>query len=172
MSYRKIFIALIVFSLFIALFGCSKLALTPSIFEDAEEGVLSLEPDNIVIGPGKDFEIDVKVASVTELKGYSVFLSYDPDLLSLQGVTEGPFLSSESDTFFHKSIDNDKGNVLVDCSILGTALGVSGEGILATLSFNSLDSGDTNPAFKLVKIRDTENQEIKAAKSNVAIKCR
>jgi hypothetical protein len=172
MSYRKILVALIVFSLFITLFGCSKLALTPPVFEGEEEGVLYLEPDNIVITPGRDFEIDLKVASVTELKGYSVFLSYDPNLLSLQGVTEGLFLSSENNTFFYKSIDNNEGNVLVDCAILDPDLGMSGEGILATLSFSSLKAGSTTLTFKVVKIRDTENQEIKAAKTNVEIKCK
>jgi len=89
-----------------------------------------------------------------------VTLTYDPTLISLQKVTEGPFLSAKGETFFNKIIDNNKGAVLIDCVLLGPELSVSGEGILATLFFASLKTGSTSLTFKLVKTRDCHNGEI------------
>lgn len=82
----------------------------------------------------------------------------DPILLSLQEVTEGPFFSAKGKTFFYKKVD--KGTVLIDCAILGPDLSVSGEGILAILSFTCLKAGSTNLTFSLTKTRDTNNKEI------------
>ena len=111
-----------------------------------------------------------QVASITNLKGYSVTLSYDPALLSLQEVVEGPFLSAKNKTFFYKKVDNKKGTVLIDCVILGPELSVSGEGTLATLSFTSLKAGSTSLTFKLDKARNTYNKEIVTTKRNIIVK--
>jgi len=170
MSYQKIIICLLIFSILLSLSGCGKLLLTSPLYEGTEDGVLYIEPDNINIAPGNDFNLELKVNSIANLKAYSVSLSYDSTFLSLQGVTEGSFLSTNGTTFFYKTIDNDKGETLIDCSVLSSELGASGEGALATLSLKSLKSGSTNLTFKLVKMRDINNEEITATKRDVVIK--
>jgi len=173
MSYKKIIIFLLILSLILILPGClSKLIpTTPEVTAPAEtEGVLYLEPANLTITPGKDFTVELKATSITNLKGYSVTLSYDPTLISLQEVTEGPFFSSKGKTFFYKKVDDTKGTILIDCAVLGPELSVSGEGTLATLSFTSLKSGSTSLTFKLTKTRDTNNKEIITTKRNSLIK--
>jgi hypothetical protein len=170
MSYQKIFISLIILSLVLTLSGCGGLGVTPPLPEGQEEGILYLEPADLNITPSKGFTVELKTASITNLKGYSVTLSYDPTLLSLQEVTEGPFLSAKGNTFFNKTIDNSKGTVLIDCALLGPDLSVSGGGTLATLSFTSLNTGSTSLTFKLIKTRDTYNKEIITAKRNAVVK--
>ncbi|GAF91341.1 unnamed protein product, partial [marine sediment metagenome] len=133
-------------------------------------GNLYLEPANLDVIPGQNFTVDLKTTSITDLKGYSVTLSYDPALLSLQDVTEGAFFSSEGETFFYNDIDGQKGKVLIDCAILGRDLSVSGEGTLATLSFTCLKAGSTSITFKLADTRDTYNKAIITTKSNAVIK--
>ena len=169
MSYQKLIISLIVSSLILTLSGCGGLGLTPTLPE-GQEGVLYLEPANLTIIPGQDFTIELKVASITNLKGYSVTLSYDPALVSLREVLEGPFLSAKGENFFYKKVDETKGTILIDCAILGPELNVSGEGTLATLSFTSLKAGSTSLNFKLVKTRDCHNKEIITTKRNVNLK--
>ena len=170
MSYQRIIISLLILSLVLTLSGCGGLGLTPPLSGNQEEGILYLELTNLTIIPSQDFTVELKVASITNLKGYSVTLSYDPTLLSLQEVAEGPFLSAKGKTFFYKTIDNNKGNVLIDCAILGPNLSISGEGTLANLSFTSLKAGSTSLTFKLTKTRDTYNKEIITIKRSAMVK--
>jgi len=173
MSYKRLIIFLLILSLILIFAGClSKLIpVTPSDTSPAgTEGILYLEPANLNIIPGKDFTIELKVASIANLKGYSVTLSYDPALLSLQEVVEGPFFSVKGETFFYNDIDGQGGKVLIDCAILGRDLSVSGEGTLATLSFTCLKPGSTSLTFKLVKTRDTYNKVIVTTKRNAVVK--
>ena len=113
MSYKRIIISLLILSLILIFAGClSKLIpTTPSVTLPAEtEGVLYLEAANLNVSPSKNFTVELKAASITDLKGYSATLSYDPALLSLKEVTEGPFLSAKGKTFFYKKIDDALGS--------------------------------------------------------------
>ncbi len=173
MSYKKLLISLLILSLILIFAGClgKLIPTTPEVTPPAEtKSVLYLDPANLSLTPSQDFSVELKAASITDLKGYSVTLSYDPALLSLQEVTEGPFFSSKGKTFFYKEVGLTKGTILIDCAILGPDLSVSGEGTLAILSFTSLKAGSTSLTFKLAKTRDTNNKEIITTKRNAKLK--
>ena len=173
MSYKRLIISLLILSLILIFAGClsNLIPTTPSVIPPAEtEGVLYLEPANLSITPSQDFTVELKAASITDLKGYSVTLSYDPALISLKEVTEGSFFSAKGKSFFYKKVDDTKGTILIDCAILGPDLGVSGGGTLAALSFTSLKAGSTTLTFKLAKTRDTNNKEIITTKKNAVVK--
>ena len=173
MSYKKLLISLLILSLILIFAGClgKLIPTTPEVTPPAgTAGVLYLEPANLSLTPSQDFTVELKVTSITNLKGYSVTLSHDPALISLQEVIESSFFSSKGKTFFYKKIDDTKGTVLIDCAILGPGLSVSGEGTLAILSFTSLKAGSTSLTFKLAKTRDTNNKEIITTKKNAKLK--
>ena len=108
--------------------------------------------------------------AVDTLKASSVTLSYDPALIRLNAVTEGSFFSSEGETFFYRDIDNQEGSVLIDCAILGRDLSISGQGVLATLSFTCLKAGSAEITFKAADTRDTYNKAIVTTKRNAVVK--
>ena len=171
MSYKKLIISLLILSLIIILPGClaKLIPTTPSVTPPAETaGVLYLEPADLSLTPSEDFTVELKATSITNLKGYSVTLSYDPTLISLQEVTEGPFLSTKGKTFFYTKEDQD--TILIDNVLLGTDLAISGEGTLATLSFTCLKAGSTGIEFSLTKTRDTLNKEIITTKRSTKLK--
>jgi hypothetical protein len=171
MSYKRIIVSLLILSLILILPGClaKLIPTTPSVTPSAgTAGVLYLKPANLTLTPSQDFTVELKATSITNLKGYSVTLSYDPALISLQEVTEGPFLSTKGKTFFYTK--EDEGTILIDNALLGTDLSISGEGTLATLSFTCLKAGSTYIEFSLVKTRDTNNKEIIATKRNAKLK--
>ena len=173
MSYKRIIISLLILSLIVILSGClgKLIPTTPQVTSPAgTEGILYLEPANLNVTPSKDFTVELKTVSIADLKGYSVTLSYNPALLSLKEVIEGPFLSAKGKTFFYKRVDDTKGTILIDCAVLGPELSVSGGGSLATLSFTSLKAGSTSITFKLTKTRDTYNKEIVTTKRNAVVK--
>jgi len=171
MSYKKLIISLLILSLILISTGClGKLfPVTPEVTSPAgTAGVLYLEPANLSLTSHQDFTVELKATSITNLKGYSVTLSYDPTLLSLQEVTEGPFLSAKGKTFFYSKEEN--GTILINNALLGTDLSISGEGTLATLSFTCLKAGSTSIEFSLAKTRDTNNKEIITTKRNTKLK--
>jgi hypothetical protein len=171
MSYKRLIISLLILSLVFAFTGClgKLLPTTPSVTSPAgTAGVLYLEPANLTLTPSQDFTVELKATSITNLKGYSVTLSYNPTLLSLQEVTEGPFFSTKGETFFYSKEDN--GTILIDCALLGKTLSVSGEGTLATISFTCLKAGSTGIEFSLAKTRDALNKEIVITKRNTKLK--
>ena len=173
MSYKKLIISLLILSLVFTFTGClaKLIPTTPQVTPSAEKaGVLYLEPADLTLTPSEDFTVELKVTSITNLKGYSVTLSYDPTLISLQEVTEGPFFSSKGETFFYKKVDDTKGTILIDCALLGKNLSLSGEGTLATLSFTCLKAGSTNIEFSLAKTRDALNKDIITTKRNSKLK--
>jgi len=173
MSYKRIIVSVLILSLIIILPGClSKLIpTTPQVTPPAgTAGVLYLEPANLTLTPSQDFTVELKITSITNLKGYSVTLSYDPTLLNLQEVTEGPFFSTKGKTFFYKKVDDTQGTILIDCALLGKTLSTSGEGTLATLSFTCLKAGSTGIELSLAKTRDTLNKEIITTKRNAKLK--
>jgi hypothetical protein len=160
MSYQRLIIPLLILSFILTLSGCGGLGLTPNLPDSQEKGVLYLEPANLNITTSMDFTVELKTASITNLKGYSVTLSYDPTLLNLKETAEGPFLSAEGKTFFYKKVDDAAGTILIDCAILSPGISVSGEGTLATFSFTSLKAGSASIELSLARIRDTYNKEI------------
>jgi hypothetical protein len=171
MSYKRIIISLLILSLVLILPGClaKLIPTTPEVTSPAETaGVLYLEPANLTLTPSQDFTVELKVTSITNLKGYSVTLSYDPALISLQEVIEGSFLSTKGKTFFFTK--EDESTILIDNALLGTDLSISGKGTLATLSFTCLKAGSTSIEFSLTKTRDAHNKEIIITKRNILIK--
>ena len=173
MSYKRTIIFLLILSLALVFTGClgKLIPTTPSVTPPSgTAGVLYLEPANLTLAPSQDFTVELKTTSITNLKGYSVTLSYDSTLISLQEVKEGPFFSTKGKTFFYKKVDDTQGTILIDCALLGTDLSISGEGTLATLSFTCLKAGSTSIEFSLAKTRDTYNKEIVTTKRNAKLK--
>jgi len=171
MSYKKLIVSVLILSLIVILPGClaKLIPTTPEAAPPAEiAGVLYLEPANPTLTPSQDFTVELKATSITNLKGYSVTLSYNPALLSLKEVTEGPFFSEKGETFFYTK--EDENTILIDNALLGADLSISGEGTLATLSFTCLKAGSTGIEFSLTKTRDADNKEIVTTKRNAKLK--
>ena len=173
MSYKKHLILLLILSLVFVFAGClgNLIPTAPSATPATDKtGILYLTPAQVNTAPSKDFKTELRIGEVAGFKGYSVTLSYNPSHLQLQEVTEGTFLSSEGETFFYHSIDNQKGIVLIDCALLGRRLAVSGEGTLANLSFTCLKAGSTDLDFSLSKTRNAHNQEVVTTKQHAVVK--
>jgi len=173
-SYLKFFTLCFLLFVTFTLVGCLKFnqPTTPPIPDSAtlEKGNLYLETNSNPI-VGKDFEIELKASSIEDLKGYSIILSYDRNVLKPGEVEEGPCLSKGNETFFWKKIDPVKGTIQIDCAILGSELSADGEGSLATLHFKVLKKADTEVVFSLAQTRDTRNHPILTDQKSAQVRC-
>ena len=84
-------------------------------------------------------EIDVVVQNVDDLGAFEFTLSYDPSLLSVASVSPGAFLGSTGRAPVCPTAVVDVASVQFSCSSLGapTPAGPSGNGILASITFNT-----------------------------------
>lgn len=105
------------------------------------------------------FSIDIKAEGVTDFYGWEFKLYYNTSIITCPGtssVTEGAFLATGGSTFFSVIEVSDAynathGRVWATCTLLGDVLGVSGSGIIATISFDIDANGDSD-----MDLRDTK----------------
>jgi hypothetical protein len=110
--------------------------------ETCVAGTLSVDaPPNVSLGD--TFTVNVDVTGITDLYGFQFDLGFDPTILMADSSTEGPFLPSGGATFFIPgAIDNAGGTVAATADTLETAIsGVTGDGTLASFSFEALADG-------------------------------
>jgi hypothetical protein len=109
-------------------------------------------PDTIV---GQTFGVNITINDVTDLWAWKVRLNWNPQILNITNVQEGPFLQSAGNTLFIWSglgaTTINQGYIReISCNLL-VATGASGSGVLATLTFKVLAAGTSD-----ITINETE----------------
>jgi len=92
---------------------------------------------------------------VTDLYSWSINLTFDPAVLNVENVTEGPFLKQVHDTVpLPPNIDNAAGFVFAGAIFMIPLPenGATGSGVLATIVFTVKGSGVTDLHFELHKL--------------------
>ena len=118
------------------------------------ETKLFVDPPISTASLGESFIVNITVADVKNLYTYQFRLSWEPEVLNVTRVTEGPFLSSEGNytTYFSRKIFNDpdplgfSGYIYVACTLMGEprTAAASGSGILTTVEFFVKGQGNTS----------------------------
>lgn len=116
----------------------------------ATPGVVAIEPAEIKdISPGGTFTVNVTVTDVSEVYGWQVNITFNPQILNVENVTEGTFLKQLNKTVFMKTIDNTGGYVLLSCLFFPVPeQGASGSGLLAQVNFTVKGSGSSSLHFE------------------------
>jgi len=128
-------------------FALSSFRMVPQT-EASASTVVYVDPPKIVdptLGPGSTFTVNIKIADAYDVVSWSFVLFWEPAILNVSDVVEGPFLKSAATqgTFFIKKINQTEGYIDVACGILGFEFGVSGSGILASVTFLVEGTGET-----------------------------
>ena len=131
------------------------------------------------------FEVDLIIYDVTDLSAWQARVVFDPNVLIVIDVVEGPFLQGEEnsrttvfivnthiiDDIFAKNdtddlftvINNDETNVnsvFLGCCLIGNSHGVSGNGTLATITFGVVGQGSQDLQLDDVIVLDESISEI------------
>jgi hypothetical protein len=102
---------------------------------DSSTATVFVDPQTTVGTVGQNFSVNINISDVAGLYGWEFSLGWNGTILEAVAVSEGPFLQSGGSTFFTNKINNTLGYMIVDCTLLGNVLGVSGSGTLATIKF-------------------------------------
>jgi len=118
---------------------------------DAASASVFLEPSSQTVGAiGVNFTVNVSIADVSNLYGYSLDVYYNSTLMNGTQVTEGPFLneSGSNQPFFEvisftDNYNSTEGLVEIADSLVGSVPSVNGGGVLVTIEFKSLALGSS-----------------------------
>ncbi len=120
---------------------------------------------------GDTFTVDLSAEDVIDLAGWQFNLTFDPKRLEAIEVNEGDFLKTGgATTFFQKgTIDNTAGKItgLSSASLSGD--GVSGTGVLLSVTFSAKASGNTQLALSNFQFGSITGDLISAGPHEVEI---
>jgi hypothetical protein len=109
-----------------------------------------VEPENTSISMANQssFTVDIYINTTDDVYAVSFDLEYDPSMATVDAssntsIIEGDFLKQDGATTFPviNSIDNGIGKVMFANTRYGIQYGISGEGTLATITFNAITTG-------------------------------
>ena len=104
---------------------------------------------------GNVFTLDIEIFGVLDLFGWQMDLGFSPSaLVSASPATEGSFLGG-GQTFDGGTVDNILGTITTMFSALSGITGVSGDGILASISFAALNAGTATFSLSTVMLIDS-----------------
>ncbi len=115
-----------------------------------------------VTEPGVTFLVNITITGATSLCAWAINLTWDPDVIKLTtgdpdpnawgdikkgkyNIYEGAFLRSIGDTIFTANrINNKRGEIeKLACAYATSGVGASGDGVLATMNFTSVNNATT-----------------------------
>jgi hypothetical protein len=120
---------------------------------------ISVDPSEVKdLEPGESFTVDITVNDVTDLYGWSINLTFKPNVLNVVNVTQGPFLQQVANiTPWLGQINNEigfisPGAVLFDPVQGFPSRGATGSGVLATVNFTVKGQGVAELHFARSKL--------------------
>jgi hypothetical protein len=125
---------------------------------------------------GNVFTANVSVSGVFNLYAYEFKLYYNSTVLNGTSVDEGPFLeeSGQIPFFYHVAFtdhyNSTYGIIWIDSTLTGKVQGVDGDGVLATIRFNTTAIGNSVPLYlRDVKLSDPEANSIPYVSSDATV---
>jgi len=144
--------------------------LTPMLLPVPVQAVIpavSVIPSSLTAELEQNFNVDIAISDVLDLYGWEFTLCWNPYLIDAVNVIEGPFLKGDGrPTFFAYNTSLFDGRIVVDCTLLGWISGVSGSGILSTLTFCPKNSGECSLDLYDLSLIGSNEQPIFCQTSN------
>jgi len=122
----------------------------------------------------KEFDVNINIDSTKEIFGYELYVYFDNKILEAINVSEGNFLKQDGATTYPiTDINNEMGYIRLANTRFNTQTGVSGTGILFSITFKTLSAGLTELSLQKVQIVDAnldvvQNATIKSGSASSA----
>lgn len=114
---------------------------------------------------GDRFSAAINVEAITDLAGFQLDVAFNPGIIEVVGVEEGPFLSDIGGRTYwlEPDIDNAAGVITsIVCARTGQG-GTDGSGELATITFTAISVGESHLKLQNVGLSDSNGRLIPAA---------
>lgn len=132
-----------------------------------------IAPKQAPVRVGQTTTIQIEVREAKDLFGAPFHLLYDPHLLEVVKVSEGDFLKKDgAKTVFLYKVDKEQGRIIVGLSRLGNAAGISGNGTLVSITFQTLRAGRVVLSFERVDLKDSRQGSLPVRSQTAGIEIR
>jgi hypothetical protein len=122
---------------------------------------MAVDPEESIVNPGT-VTIDVMVYGAMDLASYEFNLAFDPDVLEATGVVDAGFLQGTV-TPIGPSIDNVNGTINFAAFSTGATELPDGDGVLATITFDTVDYGESELDLFDLEVFADDTSEVPAA---------
>ncbi len=126
--------------------------------------IVRLDPENMQILPGETGKLTVRISQAKNVAGVPFYLTFDPKIVEIGKVEEGPFLSRDgASTAFMSSVDVGRGRLIVGLTRLGSPVGISGSGELLYIEIQGRKQGTSLLRFDHQSVKDPGAKSIPAS---------
>jgi hypothetical protein len=126
--------------------------------------ILSFDPLVTSVAVGDTLDVSVMISEATDLYAFQFDVAFDPTIIRISSVNEGPFLLTGGTTTFDPAfitIDNSVGSIaFIFNSLIGNVPGVSGSAHLIDLEFQPNVTGTSLLTLSNVLLLDSTLREI------------
>lgn len=139
------------------------LFLTPVLLR-GQDLLVKLDPEQISLQAGGVCSVQVYIENVANLGSFQFDLSYQTDIIEVQGVERGDFLGKTGRNIIQAGpvIDNSSstGEVRFGCASFGSAAGPDGSGVLAKVHLSAQAEGTTTLALVNMILSDIQGVQM------------
>ncbi len=122
---------------------------------------LKLEPESATVRPGATTIVQVRLENVEDLFSASLILKYDPQVLAIEDVRNGDFLSGGTQEIaIIQRIDKEAGLATIFTTRQPNTAGVNGKGVLVNLIVRHLTGASATLRITDARLRDSRQKEI------------
>jgi general secretion pathway protein D len=143
---------------------------TPQPAPPGGSASFSFDPPTIKQAKGTTFEVNVVLSGAQNAFSVPLQVNYDPKLLPVVNVSNGPLLSQDGQAvaLVHRD-DDSTGTLQVTASRPPGSTGISGQGSVVTLTFMAKEPGQATLAISKGGVRDPAMQPTLAAGASAAV---
>ena len=137
-------------------------AAAPGLEKQLEaEATLQLVASQLPLKPGDTAPVQVKMENVNDLFSVSLLIKYDPQVLSIEDVRHGDFLSGGTqEVAIIQRIDKEKGEARIYTTRQPNTAGIDGKGVLLEIFVRRLTAAPTSLQAIQVGARTSRHRNI------------
>jgi len=117
---------------------------------------------------GQPVTVNVSVKGLSDVFGFQFNVEFSSNVLRFVSSQEGPFLKTGGASTYCLGLDGTTAGMVknIACVRYGNALGVTGSGVIFSLTFNTLGTGDSAIALYNLNVSDSKAANIKTTLHN------
>jgi len=122
---------------------------------------IRLAPENISLKVGERASIDLNAENVKDLFSVPLLLQYDPEMISIEEVHHGGFLSEGNQAVaLVERVDQEHGQAIISATRQPNTAGVSGNGTLLSVVVRAVRKGSSKLSIVQVNAKDSQQKQI------------
>jgi general secretion pathway protein D len=131
---------------------------------------IRLAPENINLKVGEEASIDVNAENVKDLFSVPLLLQYDPQMISIEEVHHGGFLSEGNQAVaLVERVDKEHGQAIISAARQPNTAGVSGNGTLLSVVVRAIGKGSSKVSIVQVNAKDSQQKQIPVLTGDVSV---